>query len=224
MRIPVLLCALSLIITGCAESADEPVTVPATSTTSVSSTSTTQIPPTSTATTTTAPADEAFSLTDLETQVNEEWPTSPIASMWSLTGDWTCELETGAPPAMGSVARCTPSEIPSDSQFPILTVLVLDGAGTQAVAQAGIVYPVLDPETIIEEFGSGHLCRDILADGLALKQQLATPELQYFGALLYWFMDGRPERMDADTNGVPCETLFPAPVVETVWAGGWFEG
>jgi hypothetical protein len=48
--------------------------------------------------------------------------------------------------------------------------------------------------------------------------------MEFFGAVLYWFMKSMPERMDADRNGLPCETLVPADVVESVWDGGWVEG
>lgn len=47
-----------------------------------------------------------------------------------------------------------------------------------------------------------------------------TQENQYFWSLLYWFLKGRPERMDADGDGVPCETLYPAALIADVWNGG----
>jgi hypothetical protein len=53
---------------------------------------------------------------------------------------------------------------------------------------------------------------------------LPEPDMTYFGAVLYWFMEGMPARMDADRNGVPCETLVSPDVVRSVWGGGWVEG
>ena len=33
------------------------------------------------------------------------------------------------------------------------------------------------------------------------------PASAYHYVLAYWFVDGRPESMDADADGVPCESL-----------------
>ncbi len=45
--------------------------------------------------------------------------------------------------------------------------------------------------------GPGALCRDLAAAGY-----------RYAGAVGYWLREGRPERMDADGNGIPCETVY----------------
>ena len=42
-------------------------------------------------------------------------------------------------------------------------------------------------------------------------------------ALAYFYLDGQSYLMDIDENGVPCETLFPAGLVDEVFAGGWFD-
>ena len=57
----------------------------------------------------------------------------------------------------------------------------------------------------------GLFCRDLVDRGLG------------FGAALeYWRSEGLPERMDADRNGVPCETVYAADEIEAVLeaAGG----
>ena len=51
----------------------------------------------------------------------------------------------------------------------------------------------------------GLFCRDVQAAGHSFDQALA-----------YWVREGRPARMDADGNGIPCETLYPAGDVESV--------
>jgi hypothetical protein len=53
---------------------------------------------------------------------------------------------------------------------------------------------------------SGLFCRDLVA--------LETP---YFYAVAYWFDQGLPQRMDADGNGIPCETVYDAIDVRDVW-------
>ena len=44
----------------------------------------------------------------------------------------------------------------------------------------------------------GLFCRDVEAAGYSFEQALA-----------YWVREGRPNRMDADGNGIPCETVYP---------------
>jgi hypothetical protein len=51
----------------------------------------------------------------------------------------------------------------------------------------------------------GLFCRDVQAAGHSFDQAMA-----------YWVREGRPARMDADGNGIPCETLYPAGDVESV--------
>lgn len=106
----------------------------------------------------------------------------------------------------------------------MLTVLVLDDAGTTAVSQAGVIYDVFNADWTVETLGgSGLYCRDILSSDSYLTT-LPEPEMTYFGAVLYWFMEGTPDRMDADLNGIPCETLVSPEIVRALWDGGWVEG
>jgi hypothetical protein len=42
--------------------------------------------------------------------------------------------------------------------------------------------------------------------------------LSYGLAVYYWLTEGRPARMDADGNGRPCETVYPANEVDAFWA------
>ena len=168
-------------------------------------------------TTTTTPP---LSLESLEAQLNLEWPTSTAGSSWGSVS-WACGTAISGPLLTGSVMKCLPVDIPTEGQHPIITVLILDDAGTFAVAQSGIVNPILDPETIVPTVGPGQLCGEIADEGSELTVLLPDDETRYFGALLYWFMEGRPSRMDADGDGVPCETLFPEEIVDAVWTGGW---
>jgi hypothetical protein len=46
------------------------------------------------------------------------------------------------------------------------------------------------------------LCRDVNAAGYGFSEALA-----------YWVREGRPTRMDADGNGIPCETVYPSDEV-----------
>lgn len=74
-------------------------------------------------------------------------------------------------------------------------------------------------------------------DGLLCREYLATEEFEFAidwmggsppwdddvlahqWAVGYRFLRGEPERMDLDGNGIPCELLFDATVVDEVWGG-----
>ena len=57
---------------------------------------------------------------------------------------------------------------------------------------------------------AGLYCRDLKARGLS-----------YAAAVDYWYRQGEPSRMDADGNGVPCETVYPASEIEAYWGYQW---
>jgi hypothetical protein len=52
-------------------------------------------------------------------------------------------------------------------------------------------------------FAPGLYCRDIVID------PWTGPDVPF----LYWLLEGSPDRMDADRDGIPCETLFPEIVL-----------
>ncbi|MDH3300703.1 MAG: DUF3160 domain-containing protein [Acidimicrobiia bacterium] len=53
----------------------------------------------------------------------------------------------------------------------------------------------------VSDLETGFLCRELLEDqGVD----------RYASAVAYWLLEGAPARMDADGNGVPCETVWPA--------------
>ncbi len=51
----------------------------------------------------------------------------------------------------------------------------------------------------------GLFCRDLEAAGFDFAQAVA-----------YWLTEGAPERMDADKNGIPCETVYPTAEIEAL--------
>lgn len=58
----------------------------------------------------------------------------------------------------------------------------------------------------VRDLSPGLFCRDLKADSYS-----------YSAAVDYWRMHGQPERMDADLNGIPCETVYPADRVRAYW-------
>jgi hypothetical protein len=60
----------------------------------------------------------------------------------------------------------------------------------------------------VERIASGLLCRDLYAVGYG-----------YSEAVAYWAREGSPDRMDADRNGIPCETVYLESDVAAFWGG-----
>ncbi len=54
--------------------------------------------------------------------------------------------------------------------------------------------------------------------GAPLCADLADDGYDYALAVGYWVEDGRPDRMDADGNGIPCETVYPAAEIDAFYA------
>ncbi|MDJ0955024.1 MAG: hypothetical protein QNJ81_15200, partial [Acidimicrobiia bacterium] len=59
--------------------------------------------------------------------------------------------------------------------------------------------PIVDVE-------SGLFCRDLNARGYG-----------YADAVTYWIREGGPDRMDADRNGIPCQTVYSEGDVLAFW-------
>jgi len=68
------------------------------------------------------------------------------------------------------------------------------------------VTPTLRSTSIFDQ-PPGLLCRDLKAQGFDV-----------YDAIAYYLNWGEPSNMDADGNGVPCETVFPDAY--DVWTGG----
>jgi hypothetical protein len=72
----------------------------------------------------------------------------------------------------------------------------------------------------VQSLPGGLFCRDLKAKGYS-----------YLAAIDYWQLHGKPDQMDADRNGIPCETVYPHSDVAAYWngravtgAGSWPEG
>src|SRR5687768_12508103 len=85
-----------------------------------------------------------------------------------------------------------------------LVVLILDRRRGYAFD-----YGTGNPTTrrqIRNEYGEGKFCRDL--------KEAGAP---YFYAVMYWFAEDRPGRMDADSDGIPCETVYRATAIDRIW-------
>ena len=59
----------------------------------------------------------------------------------------------------------------------------------------------------------GLFCRDLKSKGYS-----------YVAAIDYWRLHGQPNQMDADRNGVPCETVYPRSDIGQYWNGREISG
>jgi hypothetical protein len=87
------------------------------------------------------------------------------------------------------VAEGTPDRMDADR----------DGIPCETVYAAEEIQSVLrfDERPGADRLPEGLLCREVAAHGYGFAEALA-----------YWVRDGTPGRMDADRNGIPCETVY----------------
>ena len=212
---------------------DEAEDAAPTTTSTPTTSSTTTITTTTTTTTTTTPP-PALTLEALSEQMATLAPLD--------TPSWQCQaaprLETTTVPPVttgpltaGSLATCIPSTLPTEGEYPGVTVLVLDDAGTYTAALSGVAHLLLWP-IVTPDGGLAYVdvppelnCTNLLAPDSPFTERAQadqlTPEQTYFAVVMYYFTQDRSPLMDIDNNGIPCETLIEPSVVDTVWAGGW---
>jgi hypothetical protein len=66
--------------------------------------------------------------------------------------------------------------------------------------------PSAAPIGDVRQEAPGLFCRDLEARGYS-----------YSAAVDYWRINGQPNQMDADKNGIPCETVYPRADVIAYW-------
>lgn len=77
-----------------------------------------------------------------------------------------------------------------------------------------------DGSPSVEAYPAGLLCRDLMEPPPDSQPDRWEPELDHLSyglAVWYWVAEGRPNRMDADHNGIPCETVYPKEDVDQYW-------
>jgi hypothetical protein len=60
----------------------------------------------------------------------------------------------------------------------------------------------------VRSLPAGLFCRDLKTKGYS-----------YVAAIDYWRLHGQPNQMDADRNGIPCETVYPRGDIGQYWNG-----
>jgi len=114
----------------------------------------------------------------------------------------------GSPAASTSSEAAPPTVVMTVTAPPPVTVTATPTPPVTVTAQAPpiIIAPQQDPTTVYQyspyytsvyNLPSGLYCRDLKAMGYSYSQ-----------ATSYWYYHGRPAMMDADLNGIPCETVY----------------
>lgn len=163
-------------------------------------------PPTVSTTTTTAVA--APTVADLEQALKDEIEASDSQGPGVVQCDASGEL------ADWQTIECT--FVPDEpAEFGRIYVSILDdGRYAWGLGECCGAAPLPD------DYPSGLLCRDLIVPPPGTTPDRYLPvydQLSYGLAVFYWLTEGRPDRMDEDLNGRPCETIYPAPDVSAFW-------
>jgi len=134
-------------------------------------------------------------------------------------------LDTG-PVHRGMVFAC--ASFPQSEEGVVLepagvVAYVADDSGTVAwVSGTDVPDRTENLLRIYEGSPKGLYCRDLMDPDVETSFSSAgtAGTAGYVLALVYWALEGKPDRMDEDLDGVPCETVFDPEVVGEVLAGG----
>jgi hypothetical protein len=169
------------------------------------------------------------SIPEIVAGIQEQWDAAWAADPWGwpFTGPGLIVCTDTRTVFLGDVFAClaVSQTLPGyELENAGMVFLVLDDQGAVA-ANSGTDLPA-STEDVLHSYAmveKGLFCYELLEEGVGhpFGGSGTTPKNGYFGALAYWFLEGRPDRMDADRNGIPCETVFPADVVQWVWSGAW---
>jgi hypothetical protein len=194
---------------------------------STTSTSVATVPTTTTSTPTSTTTRTTSEPTVLTTTTVAAWMNEDAQSN-NIQVEIVC-ADTG-PIAVGGVLAChtrSPNE-PVEVEEAGVIVYVLDTTGRAAYDIATDIPE--STENLMARYAAapkGLYCRDLLNEDIDAYpfRQGGTPDADaYLWSLVYWSLEGEPDRMDADLNGVPCETLYAPDVVAQVLDGGFLGG
>jgi hypothetical protein len=116
---------------------------------------------------------------------------------------WLVVLMNKSDPAQDAAATPQPSSVTSAPAAPVKTLTVIPSVkGT--VSAPGVPKALGD----VRSLPAGLFCRDLNAKGYS-----------YVAAIDYWRLHGQPNQMDADRNGIPCETVYPRGDIGKYWNG-----
>lgn len=104
-----------------------------------------------------------------------------------------------SPPTTGTASSTT---VPESAT----TVAISTTVGTIPAPTTTLPPPSTTSLAPVGDLESGLLCRDLAHLGYS-----------YAEAVTYWTREGQPDRMDADRNSIPCETVYEHETVVEFW-------
>ena len=114
---------------------------------------------------------------------------------------WLLVLMTKDDPS--KQAASTPASAPAAPVSVTTRTVAPPAEGTTSTAPAA---PKVAGD--VRSLPAGLFCRDLKAKGYS-----------YVAAIDYWRLHGQPDQMDADRNGIPCETVYSRSDVAAYWNG-----
>ena len=186
-------------------------TVPVAATTTAEPGTTTTVAPATTTTvpsTTTTPVSDGLTVASVIAAVEAEYQ-----AWWDyfddeppgIVGPVDIVCDQSGAVGFGDLLSCTVTPLEDRQYFtdPFDTAIAVTGDDGSYVEMAD-----LGGEGFVRSLPAGLFCRDLVG----------RPGYQgYFDLVAYWFIEGLPQRMDADRNGIPCETLVPLNDVALFW-------
>ena len=212
----------ALVVGGLAACGDDGDTSATTTEASTTTTTTIEASTTTTTEATTTTVDQVVAW--IRAQLDEEFAQSTPPS--GVTGPSQISCADTGTVEVGGVLACTvepTTEPPSTLETGSAVIYILDASGRAAFDVATDIPG--STERLMARYDQvpkGLLCRDLLAadvDAYPFSQR-STPSADFFWSLVYWSLEGEPDRMDADGNGIPCETLYEPEVIAQVLDGG----
>jgi hypothetical protein len=171
---------------------------------------------------------------------------SVLEGLWVETSDWDADL--GSPSAddtngaiVADIMRSTLAYLEiGTGHVDRLYVLVPNDAGQMQLAVGGVysyyefwreeALGRLNDDEWRELLDTDHPDRPIWEDAFLVGASQAAPSAallcadlaadgyDYASAVGYWVEEGRPDRMDADLNGIPCETVYDSAEISAFFA------
>lgn len=233
-RYVVLVCALGL-VGGCAANGAEVVaevanTTAATVATAPTSTTSTTAAPTSSTSAPESPTtttEDALSISDVAGWVQDWLDANFNAEIdWMLVGASQIRCGDSGSVLPGDVFACQMVPRPAPGlalETAGVVVYVLDNLGRAVWRIGDVPDSTAELHAVYDAVPEGMYCRDLASQDLDVALFYSDPgfsEDGFFWSLVYWSLEGQPDRMDADHNGIPCETLYDPAVVAAVLEGG----
>ncbi|MGF1597934.1 MAG: hypothetical protein ACFCVK_13540 [Acidimicrobiales bacterium] len=164
----------------------------------------------------------------VQASLDREFAASPDPPP-ELLGAIELGCDRSGPLRAGDLLACvgTPRTKPGFELDPVgVLFAILDDAGTAAWT-TGTDLPSNDLalRQLATSATPGLFCRDLVdpdaqAQSGFFDATTTSESLGYLLSVVYWFIEGRPDRMDEDGDGIPCETVHDTAVVEAIWRGG----